>query len=227
MAYLPARRRRYGLGQTTGAEVAAAISAAGAAAAPFTFGLSALVSLAAGPIAGLINGCGETCTYSTEYANQAEALLQQNLSAYLAIPVPRTASEQSQAQANFNQIWQSLEQSCSNAQLGTAGQACIEDRENGACDYKTSPGGWQGTGLTATYQYPGANGSGPACWNWFVGYLDPILDDPTVGLSSGAASQLAAVSTQVGVTAGGGTISSSSTWLLLAAALGIVLLVVL
>jgi hypothetical protein len=211
------------MGQTT-QQIASMISGAGAAAAPFTMGLSSLLSLAAGPIAGLINGCGQTCTYSSDLANQAEALLQQNLSAYLSIPVPHTQAEQEQAQENFNQVWAMLVQACSNPSLGSAGQNCIADRENGACDYQTSPGGWQQSSSgTWTYVNPGANGSGQTCWNWFVGYLDPIVDDPTVGTGA----QLAAVSTQVAANSGSSVLSSSSTtWLLFAVGAGLILLLV-
>lgn len=131
-------------------------------------------------LANLFSGCGDTCVEATKLANEAEPLLLQNLQTYLSAPV-RYQSYQAAALNNFALTWQALQQACSNPQLGSAGQACISDRERGSCAYKTSPGGWtQGAGGNWTYTYPGANGSGDACWNWFVGYYDPIANDPDV-----------------------------------------------
>jgi hypothetical protein len=127
------------------------------------------------------SGCGATCIQASNVVNQAEPLLQQNLAAYLALPQPHTTADQSQALANFAAVWAVVNNACASPTLGTAGANCIADRISGACNYKTSPGGWQQqqNGVW-TYVYPGANGSGSTCWNWFVGYHDPIANDPTV-----------------------------------------------
>jgi hypothetical protein len=185
------------LGAATGGAVSAGGGGGGA---PGTGGaVSAGINAIATAITGVIKGCGPTCTYTSNLANQIEALMQQNLSAYLALPAPRSSADQAQAQANFNTLWQTLVNSCSVPNLGSAGANCLIDREDGACSYKTTPGGWQQNASGAwTYQYPGANGSGSSCWNWFIGYLDPIINDPTAG----AASAFSAVTSQVGTEAG-------------------------
>ena len=144
-------------------------------------------------LANVFAGCGNTCVEATNLANQAEPLLLQNLQTYLSAPV-HYASLQAGALNNFTLTWNALVQACSNPALGSAGQACIADRQNGACDYHTSPGGWS----NGVYTYPGANGSGPTCWNWFVGYHDPIANDPTVvpdpvGVTSDVSSVLSSV----------------------------------
>ena len=172
---------------------AAYIGQAAASAASLTGVLVA--SLAAIPIAGPIaariaaiglalanvfSGCGQTCIQATSYANQAEPLLLQNLQQYMAAPV-HYASLQAAALNNFELTWTALQQACSSPSLGSAGQACISDRQQGSCAYKTSAGGWQqNSDGSWTYVFPGANGSGSTCWNWFVGYHDPIANDPTV-----------------------------------------------
>jgi hypothetical protein len=121
------------------------------------------------------SGCGATCIQATNVVNQAEPLLVKNLQTYLAAPV-HYASAQAQALANFDSVWGAVEAACASPALAMAGAHCISDRITGACAYKTSPGGWSGN----TYTAPGANGSGSTCWNWFVGYRDPIANDPTV-----------------------------------------------
>ena len=86
------------------------------------------------------------------------------------------ASLQAAALNNFDTVWNALKTACSDPSLGAAGQRCISDRQQGSCAYKVSPGGWQ----NGVYVYNGPNGSGSSCWNWFVGYRDPIANDPTV-----------------------------------------------
>jgi hypothetical protein len=175
-----------GLGQTSSSQTISSIASTGA-----SVTISTLVALGTitGPIgaaiagvvaagmaiASLFKGCGQTCVEASNIANQVEQVLQQNLSQYMSAPV-HYASLQAAALNNFNTAWAALTQACGNPQLASAGQNCISERQQGACSYKTTPGGWQGS----TYVYPGANGSGPACWNWFIGYHDPIADDPTV-----------------------------------------------
>lgn len=135
-------------------------------------GLVGLVSKA-------FQGCGQTCVLSSDVANQIGALLQQNLETYLNSPV-HTKTLQAQALQNFDQLWQALVSKC--GQIGgQGGTNCVADRQVGACHWKTSPGGWnQDAGGNWHYTAPGPSGSGPDCWNWFVGQRDPIANDPTV-----------------------------------------------
>jgi hypothetical protein len=203
--------------------------------------ISAIAAIGMG-IAALFSGCGQTCTQATSIANQVGDYLAQNLAAYLASPV-HYASLQAAALNNFNTAWAALVQGCSSAQLSNAGQDCISQRQQGACAYKTSPGGWSmGSSAPAcssgtasgvacsnagyTYTYPGANGSGSSCWNYFVGFHDPIASDPTVvpdpsPLSSVSPSSSASSSTslpatfQSGATPGVATTTSGLPMLLI------------
>lgn len=181
---------RFGLGTLSPQNMSIASTASSAAAATGVM-IGALAAIpVAGPIAAAIaaigvllanvfSGCGQTCVEATNLANQAEPLLLQNLQQYMSAPVHYQSLQQA-ALNNFNLTWNALVSACSNPQLGSAGQACITDRQNGSCAYKTSPGGWQQQNGVWTYVYPGANGSGSTCWNWFVGYYNPIANDPTV-----------------------------------------------
>lgn len=120
-------------------------------------------------------GCGQTCIAASQIADRVEPILRQNLDNYMSAPV-HYASMQAAALNNFDFAWAALSKACSNAQLQEAGQRCIADRQPGACHYHTSPGGWAGGQYTA----PGQDGSGSKCWNWWIGYRDPIANDPTV-----------------------------------------------
>jgi len=117
----------------------------------------------------LNSGCGQTCIETSQWANQAAALLEQNIQAYFGNPAPRTAEQQAQALANFDAIWQKLVQLCSAAGLGSAGQRCISDRQAGACTWKQ----------TGNPEFPGQPTTGQ-CWNWFNSYRDPIAADPAI-----------------------------------------------
>lgn len=130
-------------------------------------------------LANVFSGCGKTCVEASNLANQAEPILLQNLQNYLNAPI-RYASLQAAALNNFDLTWNALTQACSDPSLGSAGQACISDRQRGACHYQTSPGGWSQASGNWTYQGAGPQGSGTSCWNWFVGYRDPIANDPGV-----------------------------------------------
>lgn len=133
-------------------------------------------------IANMFKGCGQTCVAASNYANQVESqLLQPNLQAYLSSPV-RTVSMQQAAINNYNTAIASLEQACGQAQLAQAGQNCIDERvEASSCQWKAQAGGWtQNSDGTCTYTPWGASGSGNSCWNWVIGYLDPIQNDPCV-----------------------------------------------
>ncbi len=179
----------YNLGSVAPQQIAGAVGAAGGAITSTLVSLSVItgpVGLAAGAIiaAGVaifnvlesaFSGCGQTCVAATTVVNQLEPLLQNNVDAYMASPI-HYYSMQQQALANFDSTWQRVVAGCSSPALGAAGQRCISDRQVGACKYQTSPGGWNG----GIYTAPGKSGSGSACWNWFVGYRDPIANDPSV-----------------------------------------------
>lgn len=184
----PMRPRLRGLGTevyspTVQATQTAAVSTAGAVGSavggPLGGAIASAIAEVGVAISDLWSGCGNTCTEASDLANQTEPLLQENLAQYLAAS-PRYASMQSAALANFESAWNSLVSGCSNPALGSAGQNCISERQQGACYYQTSPGGWSQENGEWVYTYPGANGSGSSCWNWFVGYHDPIANDPAV-----------------------------------------------
>jgi len=101
---------------------------------------------------------------TTAIVTQAERLLQQNLAAWQSLPpAQKNFATQSAALANFDATWAAVVQACTGtAVYGSAGQACVADRQAGACHYQP-------------------NGQ---CWNWFVGYRDPIANDPQVSLAS-------------------------------------------
>jgi hypothetical protein len=161
------------------AAVSTATAVGSALGGPLGGAIASAISEIGVAIAQLWSGCGQTCVEATDYANQTGDLLTQNLQTYLSAPV-HYASLQAAALQNFQTAWNALVQGCSNPALGSAGENCISARQQGACVYKTSPGGWQQVNGVWQYQYPGANGSGSTCWNYFVGFYDPIANDPTV-----------------------------------------------
>ena len=190
----------HGMGQasSTGSTVASLVTAGASVTTGILGTLSALAAgtSVAGPVGLIItgvvaigillmkvfSGCGQTCVEATDIANQVEPILLQNLQTYLSAPI-HYASLQAAALNNFNTAWQGLVQGCGSGVLAstTAGSNCISDRQQGSCHYKTSPGGWQQDASgNWSYVYPGASGSGTACWDWFIGYHDPIANDPTV-----------------------------------------------
>jgi hypothetical protein len=157
-------------------------------------------------LAQIFSGCGNTCTMASRLANQVEPVLQQNLQTYLSSPV-RTQSMQAAALNNFTTAWAALTQACGNPQLMAAGQSCIQDRQSGGCHWKASPGGWaQTSDGTCTYTPWGAAGSGTSCWNWFVGYHDPIANDPCVQPDSVLTAGGSSTSSTSGVVSGSDTI---------------------
>ncbi len=93
---------------------------------------------------------------TTQIANDLEPMLQKNVAGYLS--GPRTRSSQAQALANFDAVWNTLVENCRTEEMGDPGVRCVEDRQAGSCK-------WQEAG---------------ACWNWFIGYRDPIANDPNV-----------------------------------------------
>ena len=145
----------------------------------------------------VFKGCGNTCIQATQYANQVEPLLQQNLQQYISSSV-RTVSMQAAAVNNYNTAIAALEQACGQANLGSAGTNCIDERvDASSCQWKASPGGWSGA-CPGTYQGYGASGSGNACVNWVILYLDPIQNDPCVQPDSVLTSSSGSTSTSSG-----------------------------
>jgi hypothetical protein len=162
---------------TTGSLMAA--MGVSAAAGPIGLAVSAAIGIGIA-VAELFKGCGQSCIDATNIVNQAEPLFQQNVAAYLAVPVgQRTKSLQAGYLNNFDTLWQGLVNAC-NGVGGKGGAGCISGRDRNGCDYKVSPGGWQNINGQWTLVDNGPNGSGDMCWNWFVGYRDPIAKDPTV-----------------------------------------------
>jgi hypothetical protein len=221
-----------GLGITAnspGAAEGSSIASAAGATAGSIVGVLAQTGAIAGPVGAVIgagiglittlvsalianSGCGVTCVETSSWANQAEPLLLQNVQAYFAQPAPRSLSSQQAALANFDSVWETLQQQCSQAGTGDAGQRCISDRQSGACTWKqssTSP-------LLAYTQY-GEPATG-SCWNWFSGYRDPIANDPDVTDDSSSALAMGAVDTTANVLSSLGISSSLAVPLLLAAA---------
>ncbi len=143
------------------------------------------------------SGCGQTCIVTSQWANEAEKLLKQNLEAYMALPTPRPRSAWNTAQSTFHVIWARLEQMCGDPSTGDAGKRCISDRQRGSCKWRDSSG---------------------QCFNWFVGYLDPIANDPNVAPDSVASSASDAVNSVVAAAQ-----ASPSTALLLLAGAGLLI----
>lgn len=162
-------------------------------------------------VANMFKGCGQTCIAATNIANQADSIMVQNVTAYTSSPT-RYASMQAAALNTFDTTWAALQAACNQASLGAAGQRCITDRQQGACTWKASPGGWNADG---TYTPWGAAGSGNTCWNWFVGMRDPIANDPFVQPDPSANA------TSSPSTSAGSAIGSIPTPLLVAAGLAV------
>lgn len=195
--YLPIASLGLGAGTVVGATGAtiASIAATGAAttgsllavlggvavAGPIGAAVAAAIGIGVA-IANLFSGCGQTCVEASNLANQGGDLMAQNLNAYLAIPQgARTQSIQAAFLNNFDTLWAAMVQACNVTQLAQAGQNCVADRQEGACKWKASPGGWvQNADGTCSYTGWGAAGSGNSCWNYFVGMRDPITNDPCV-----------------------------------------------
>jgi hypothetical protein len=210
-------QRTYGLGATEGGLISSGIVGSGAVAGaliggPVGAAVSAGVAAVASVLQGVINGCGSTCEVTSTWANQVEAALQQNIAAYFALPTPRSTTDQAAAIANFNAGWNALVQECNNPSLGSAGQACITNREAGACHW-TQP---------ASSVPPWGSPAAGECWNWFSGYLYPIQqDEDVVAPSAGSPSTALTTANESlpGGTGSTGTVSIETIGLLAAAAL--------
>jgi hypothetical protein len=148
-----------------GISAAVAVPIVGAAFAGILFGVEAILN----------SGCGQSCVMTSEWANQAEPLLKQNIAKYFSIGA-RTEMDRQSALNMFDAVWSGLVQRCSQAGLSTAGKNCIEDRRAGACKWHA----------TENSPYAGGPRQGE-CWNWFNAYRDPIARDTNVGSSDFAA----------------------------------------
>jgi len=126
------------------------------------------------------SGCGITCVETSQWANEAEPYLRQNIDAYFKLPTPRSQSQQQAALNVFDTIFARLQQLCGQAGTGNAGVRCISDRQSGACKWNA----------TADSPWPGGPAQG-SCWNWFNAYRDPIAADSVV---SDAAASVSSVS---------------------------------
>jgi hypothetical protein len=80
---------------------------------------------------------------TTNFANMAETQMAANTAAYQSCQI-----SQAQAIQNFNTIWTWLVGQCSQPQFGSAGGACVQDRQAGGK------------------------------FDWFAGYLTPIQTGP-------------------------------------------------
>jgi len=209
-------RRRGGFGQFSssaqegealgGAAASTAVGtlvAAGAVAGPVGAAIGAGLALVTTAINAILNsGCGQTCVEASEWANQAEPLLLQNINAYFAQPAPRSASSQQAAIQNFTNVWNTLVSQCSQAGTGQAGVNCIADRQSGACK-------WKQTATSSLLAYvPYGEPNVGQCWNWWSGYHDPIANDPDVtadessALANGAVDTTASVLSSLGISSG-------------------------
>ena len=134
-------------------------------------GITQLISA----VEGLFSGCGQTCTAATQIVNQVEPYLQENNRIYFSNP-RRTTCDQQRAITTFNSIWQIVTSKCGNPALGTAGQNCVNERGPNAVNCT-----W---GKTTENEYP-PYASVPypvgVCWNWFLAYYDPIVNDVPPG----------------------------------------------
>lgn len=173
------------VGLTTGSVKRGSIAAAGAALAamaPMTGPAAPFVAAVGGIVTGLatmFNGCGQTCTEATKYANRAAEAFEQIKSQYWAQP-QRTRSSQTAALAALDAIAGELYAMCSNPALGTAGQKCISERlvRGGTAPWCPTPDK-RGCDFFATFRDPIANDSGVVS--------DPVADQVAAALGVDAA----------------------------------------
>jgi len=148
-------RRNIGFAQ---AAIAPAIAGSGPAA-PFVAAALLAAPFVMKLVTRMVQGCGQSCTLTSDAANQIEAQLIQNLRAYENSG--HTQAEQAAALQVFDAYWFTLAEYCGKPEFQStrAGRACIEDRAAGSCKWKDDSG---------------------QCWNWFIGYRDPIANDQNV-----------------------------------------------
>lgn len=157
--------------QITSAIGSGLLSAAGVVAAVPGGQLPGAIIAATGALTSLIGSFFKpdlTKIQATQIVNDIEAkVLKPMRASWQALrPEEKTASMQAYYLNIFDSAWSAIEQGCSNPSLGTAGQACIGDRAQGACHY------------TLTGQVPGQPPDN--CGNWFTWYRDVIANDPDV-----------------------------------------------
>lgn len=190
----------------TGSTTAGAIAGGLALAAsldpePFSKAALAIGAALTGIVTKMLQGCGQTCVDASNYVNEAEPYMVQNLQNYFS--GPRTRSLQAQALANFDNAFNAIVQKCQQIG-GLGGTNCIKDRQAGACKWKATP--WV-INSDGTFTPAGAAGSGSTCWNWVYGYRDPIASDPYVQADPATDSITDTLSGLFG--SGGGAVSSS------------------
>ena len=106
-------------------------------------------------------GCGITCQQATQIVNSAESVFNQNVDEYESGGI-----DQATAQSNWAKLWPAIQQSCGQIP-GAAGRDCVSDRAAGSCK-------WRQTAAGASKGYPGVPREGE-CWNWDLGYHQPLL----------------------------------------------------
>lgn len=181
-------------GASTGASIATALAIGGAAGGPIGAAVGAAVGIIGTLITNLFQPNVQKIQASND-ANQIEPILQQNVANWFSIPTnQRYASVQAAALNVFNQAWAQYV-SLVTPLLNKAPNS-ITDRQQGACHFHTAqPCGWQGN----TFVSCGPNVSnGGYCWNWWVGYHDPIANDPNVQPDSAASSASSSSSSAAG-----------------------------
>lgn len=125
---------------TAGSAVAAAASSGallaigiGAQAVPIIGTIVGGIALAVAAL-GIGNGCGQTCTATTAVVNQVEPYMKQNVQAANDQAAANggclTSAEVQTLVANFNQLWNYVQQNCSQVG-GPGGKQCIADRQRG------------------------------------------------------------------------------------------------
>jgi hypothetical protein len=194
-----------------------AIAPATGPAAPFVAAAGGIAELV-GAVSRLFQGCGATCTEATTIVNQVEPYLIQNNQLYFTNP-NRTTGDQQTALSTFEQIWAVVTsaQGCGNPALGTAGQNCINERGPNAtnCTFgKTTANEYPPYGSVA---YPVG-----VCWNWFLAYYDPILND----VPPGGTGEATLDSSSVTAAANSTSTTSILPWLIgLAAVIGLLMVI--
>ena len=200
------------IGTAAGGTLVSTLVATGVIAGPVGAAIGAGIGLAAMLINDLFQP-NYAKIQSSNDANQIEPVLQNNLANWLSIPTnQRYASVQAAALQVFDSAWAQYTQAVQ-ADLSKAPDS-ISDRAEGSCAYHTAQcAGWNGN----TYTPNGPNQSTGCCWNWFVGYRDPIANDPNVQPDSAASTSASSVSS--GSTGASTSSGASPVLLLLAAAL--------
>ena len=172
------RYETVGLGLTANQEIGV-VGNTVAAGVSFIPGVGPIIGVAVSVVTNLINAFFQPNLQkikASNDANQIEPILQQNLANWFKIPTnQRYASVQAAALQVYNAAW-SQYVSLVTPLLNKAPNS-ISDRQQGSCAYHTAQcAGWDGD----TYVPNMPNQSSGCCWNWYVGYYEPIANDPNV-----------------------------------------------